>query len=138
MQLSKSFKQSEFACPCCGNKFISFLLVNKLQELRDKLDEPIYILSGVRCEAYNKEIGGYNDSPHIKGLAADIQVGDLPPFVLAYNAEDIPDVRLGIYPHHLHLDIVAPNPSRFWLVKKGKYIYSGQEKSLKRFLDKNL
>jgi len=140
MKLSKNFEDKEFACPCCGRKDISPILIHRLQELRDRVDDPIFITSGVRCTAYNKKINGASNSPHIKGLAADIQVRGVPSYILANIADNVDkEGRLGIYPNHLHLDIVPPNPSRFWLVDKynGEYIYSKQEKSLTTFLFKN-
>ncbi|GAF67652.1 unnamed protein product, partial [marine sediment metagenome] len=44
------------------------------------------------------------------------------------------------YPNHIHLDIVKPHPSKYWLVKKygQKPIYSGNEKNLAKFLKNNL
>ena len=140
MKLSKNFDSSEFACPCCGKKCISLDLVIKLQELRDRVGEPIYVTSGVRCAGYNKKIDGVNNSPHIEGLAADIQVKGISPITIAYVANRTKDIRLGIYPNHLHIDIVPPHPSKYWLVKKygDKYIYSGKEKDLAKFLEKEV
>ena len=147
-KLSKNFDSSEFVCPCCGKLKISPTLIDKLQELRDIINEPIIITSGYRCQQYNKSIGGYSHSPHLKGEAADIQVKGLSintvnyriPIVLAGIASKITGIRIGIYPNHLHIDIRPANPSKYWLVKKygGKYIYSGKEKSLAKFLKKNL
>jgi len=140
MKLSKNFDLKEFICPCCGKANIAPNLITKLQHLRDEIGEPIYITSGVRCAKYNKKIGGYADSPHIEGLAADIQVKGVSPITIAYVANRINDVRLGIYPNHLHIDIVPPHPSKYWLVKKynGKYIYSKKEKDLTKFLKKEV
>ena len=138
MKLSKNFDSSEFACPCCGKSNIAPELIIKLQQLRDEIGEPIYVTSGVRCAGYNKGIGGYSNSPHIEGLAADIQVSGMTPITLANMARSICYIRLGIYPNHLHVDIVPPHPSHFWLVQKygGQYIYSKKEKDLAKFLDK--
>jgi len=150
--LSLNFSKNEFACPCCGKNDISPTLVAKLQILRNRVGEPINVTSGVRCKAYNKKIDGVNNSPHIPysvimngisrciGRAADIQVAGIPPYILANIAENIGNMRIGIYPNHLHLDVVPPNPSKFWLVKKygGEYIYSKKEKSLSTFLKNNL
>jgi len=139
-KLSKSFDSSEFACPCCGKLKISPTLIDKLQELRDIINKPIIITSGYRCQHYNKSIGGYSHSPHLKGEAADIQVKGLSPITVAMIAKNISGIRIGIYEKHTHIDIRPANPSKYWLVKKygGKYIYSGKEKSLAKFLKKNL
>ena len=140
-KLSKDFQRAEFGCGCgCGYDDISPKLVDKLQQLRDLVGKPIVITSGCRCKLYNSHIGGVSNSPHLLGLAADIQVKGMTPLSLATLANRIHYIRIGIYPNHLHIDIKPPNPSKYWLVKKynGKYIYSGKEKDLNKFLKKNL
>lgn len=57
------------------------LCENVLQPLRDKLG-PVHILSGYRCEALNKMVGGADNSQHTKGEAADI-------YVTGMNPEDL-------------------------------------------------
>ena len=138
-KLSKNFEKWEFACGCgCGYDDISQKLVDKLQELRDLVGEPIIITSGCRCEVYNRYIGGVDNSPHLYGLAADIQVEGVAQLTLAVIANRIPYIRIGIYPKHIHIDIKPANPSKYWLVKNNKYIYSKKEKDLNKFLKKNL
>lgn len=53
------------------------LCENVLQPLRDNLG-PVTILSGYRCEALNKMVGGAELSQHLKGEAADISVPGYP------------------------------------------------------------
>lgn len=51
------------------------LLVEKvLQPLREGIDKPIKVSSGLRVPALNKAIGGSVTSQHCKGEAADIQM----------------------------------------------------------------
>jgi len=85
-------------------------------------------------------VGGSLNSAHLKGEGADIQVKGWLPMPLAIIASKINDIRIGIYPNHLHIDIVSPSPSKYWLVKKygQKAIYSGSENNLAKFLKKNL
>ncbi len=50
---------------------------NLLEPLRDKLNKPIIISSGYRCNELNKIVGGVSNSQHLEGKAADIIVKDL-------------------------------------------------------------
>ena len=139
-KLSKNFNREEFACPCCGKDDIKIMLIIKLQELRDKIGSPILITSGVRCKKYNRKINGFVNSPHLSGGAADIQVSGMSPQVMALMAKYTSGVRLGIYPNHLHIDIVKAHPSKYWIVKKygGEYIYSDKGKDLNKFIRDNM
>ena len=138
-KLSKNFEQYEFDCGCgCGEDEVDPKLVDKLQCLRDLVGKPIIVTSGCRCTLYNKHIGGVENSPHLLGLAADIQVEGMTPVTLSILANRIQYIRIGIYPVHVHIDIKPPNPSKYWIVKNNKYIYSGKEKDLNKFLKKNL
>jgi len=141
--LTEHFSKYEFKCCCseCKKKkiHIDLNLVYRLEELRDLIgNKPINITSGVRCKAENSRSGGDSNSPHVLGKAADIQVKEVKPVKVALMAELVDGVRIGIYPNHVHIDVLCPNPSRFWLVKKyGQTpIYSGYETDLKNFLRK--
>ena len=76
--LSKKFSRYEVRCPCgCYASWISPVLIEKLQHVRDIIDKPMAITSGVRCEAFNTEIKGSLVSSHMPdvdgmGLAVDI------------------------------------------------------------------
>jgi len=138
-KLSKDFEAGEFTCGCgCQKDKVSPVLIDKLQQLRDIIDKPIIITSGYRCLAYNEHIGGAVNSPHLTGEGADLQVKGTTPITLAIIADRIDHIRLGINPSHLHIDVRPPNPSKYWIFKNGKYIYSGKEKNLSKFLKKNL
>lgn len=45
-----------------------------LQPLRDKLNVPITVTSGYRCERLNKRVKGAKNSEHLFGQAADIKI----------------------------------------------------------------
>ena len=141
MRLSKNFDSSEFACPCCGGENISGELTFKLQALRDLVRKPIQILSGYRCEKYNREINGYVKSPHIGGLAADIWVKDFDYKKLAKLAKKVKFKRVGLYPFSkskfIHVDVQPPKPNQAWIRwKNGKYVYYGTLKTaFKALLD---
>lgn len=69
------FKMAEFACKHCGElppQGMNEVLLAKLDELRDRIGEPIIVTSGYRCPAHNAEVGGVSNSQHVLGNAADI------------------------------------------------------------------
>ena len=124
-KVSKNFDSWEFSCGCgCGYEDINPKLVDKLQMLRDLVGKPIVVTSGCRCKAYNKHIGGVYNSPHLLGLAADIYCKGIDIRELAGRA-DLIFSRIGLYPdnHFIHVDIVPPSPSKFWVRHNGKYKY---------------
>lgn len=45
-----------------------------LQPLRDEIEAPVRVTSGYRCKALNSIVGGAENSLHMLGLAADVQV----------------------------------------------------------------
>ena len=117
---AKNFKYSEIACPCCGKvKPIDPCLSFLLQSLREKISIPIYISrgGGLRCKKYNKKIGGYNNSPHLRGQAVDIHAKNMDIITLAREAKNVGFTRVGLYPysHFIHVDILKPRPSASWL-----------------------
>lgn len=44
-----------------------------LEPLRQHLQCPVHVNSGYRNQAYNKSVGGVNNSQHMQGCAADIR-----------------------------------------------------------------
>ena len=154
--LTEHFSKYEFKCPCSECKHrkihIDLNLVYRLEEIREIIgNKRIDITSGIRCKAENIRSGGDSNSPHlpfyviVKGkkvlrgcIAADIQAKGVKPVEVALMAEPVDGVRIGIYPNHVHIDVLCPNPSRYWLVKKYNQtpIYSGYETDLKNFLRK--
>lgn len=72
-KLTLNFYRDEFACRCgCGFDEISLLLVNRLQQVRDEIGQPIKITSGCRCSKRNEAEGGNPFSAHLPGFAVDI------------------------------------------------------------------
>ena len=124
--VTKDFKYKEFACPCCGVfRPINPNLIYRLQNLRDMVDIPIYISSGIRCKKYNKKIGGYINSPHMTGKAVDIHAKRMTIKQLAIKAKEARFTRIGIYPenHFIHVDVIRPWKSASWIRRNGEYIY---------------
>lgn len=53
-----------------------FLVDNILDKAREHFKKPIHINSGYRCLELNNKIGGSKTSSHLKGEAADIELGN--------------------------------------------------------------
>lgn len=99
---------------------ISCKLLDGLQELRNRVNVPLYINQpekglyrrGYRTVADNKAAGGVPDSQHIYGRAADVDAGGkISPYAIAQEAKKIECFKKGgiiIYRSFVHLD-VRPN-----------------------------
>lgn len=77
----KHFAEKELRCKCCGQLPPSVrensvaLVINVLDPLRDQYQKPIRVNSAYRCPKHNKEVGGVQNSQHMKGEACDIHAG---------------------------------------------------------------
>ena len=134
--ISKNFRFSEFACPCCGKiKPIDSRLIFLLQSLRNKIDKPIYISKGggLRCKKYNRKINGYKYSPHLLGKAVDIHTKKMGIIDLAIAAKNISFSRIGLYPynHFVHIDVVRPYRSASWVREDGYHYFKTLEQAIK-------
>ncbi len=105
-KLTDNFYRDEFACRCgCGFDAISLLLVNRLQQVRDEIGNPIKITSGCRCTAHNKWEGGDSLSSHLIGHAVDISCTHsnkrmtLLPVICRFFR------RVGVKESYIHIDI---------------------------------
>ncbi|MCH8242102.1 MAG: hypothetical protein IH897_05760 [Planctomycetes bacterium] len=104
--LTKNFSKKEFACKCgCGFDAISPKLVEKLQGIRDHIENPIIISSGCRCENHNRLQGGHSDSAHLKGFAADILCADSASRFELLSLAVKNFARIGINMRFIHVDI---------------------------------
>ena len=129
MKLSKNFVLNEFACKD-GSKTITidYELIDKLQQLRDKVNKPISITSGYRSVAYNKKCGGIATSNHLLGKAADIKITRMTPLEVARLADAFGFKGIGVYPTFTHVDVQGST--------NGKKIYWKQDANgVKRFVD---
>jgi len=121
-QITEHFKATEFACKCkerglatdstwCGGQeWVDRNLVLLLETLRQRLQKPIYVVSGCRCPRYNPHVGGAPASQHMRGKAADIQVAGLSPYELAEECLKVGFPSVATYPTFVHVDVreVAP------------------------------
>ena len=81
-----------------------YRLAHRLQVVRDLLNRPVTVHSGYRTLLHNREVGGYPNSYHLSGMAADIVVegmaaSDVQLFLKNWQG------GLGSYPEFTHLDI---------------------------------
>ena len=106
--LTNNFSRAEFACKCgCGKDDINPTLVSLLQEIRDHFDQPVKIVSGVRCPQRNNRVGGARKSQHLLGNAADIVIDGIKPKDVAAIANTFMTHFGGIkaYPRFTHIDV---------------------------------
>lgn len=116
------FARRELRCRCgCEQCFMLQDVVAFLEALRKHLgDEPIYVTSGYRCEAHNRDIGGAPNSAHMIGAAVDVLLsgGDAyraVDFATYYSFSRIPVTGLGLMQkgpvesRWLHFDILPMN-----------------------------
>lgn len=105
----KYFTMDEFSCNCCGElppNGMNPVLLEKLDQLRERVGYPIIITSGYRCPYYNKEVGGVSNSQHVLGNAADCFCWYLSVEELANIAREIGFDGIGKYydSEFVHLD----------------------------------
>ena len=110
----KYFTREEFRCKCGGKYCNGFphemqpLVVQILERARAWTGQPIVIVSGLRCEEWNRIQKGVANSQHMFGEAVDVYFyGKTPAAALAW-LQSQPDVRYA-YPiegsNNIHFDI---------------------------------
>lgn len=77
-----NFQPVELVCGCRG-KFCNYEyfhneeFLDKLQSMREIMNEPFMLNSGHRCDEYNVKVGGAEGSRHLakmEGMAADVSL----------------------------------------------------------------
>lgn len=109
-----NFHVREFVCKCgeCNYRDMSNWLIDKLQDIRDMIDAPVTITSGIRCEKYNDKVRGARHSMHLAdvngvGHAADILTKSMDPvrlFMVVSKIFPIKDGGRGLYHSWVHID----------------------------------
>ena len=104
--LTHNFNRSEYACRCgCGKDNIKDELAAKVQLVRNILNRPIKINSGIRCKNHNDEINATPSSSHIGGWAADLgYTGSAERYELLNASFQVFD-RVGIAKTFIHVDV---------------------------------
>lgn len=108
--LTKDFSRVEFTCRCgCGADHVKYELVSVLQQLRQIVNRPVVVLSGVRCAKHNRRVGGAKASKHLTGEASDVRVKGFTPQEIAAFADNILGDRGGVKAYSsqgfTHIDI---------------------------------
>lgn len=112
-QLTKNFNSSEFDSP---DKPFSGLqidqsLVDKLQLIRNSVNRPLRITSGVRTSSHNLKVKGKKDSSHITGKAVDVAVNNTTQrYELIRLGMYYGFTRIGVYKYHIHFDVDFNKP----------------------------
>jgi uncharacterized protein YcbK (DUF882 family) len=112
-KMSKYFQKSEFACKCdrCIDQNntgdgMDPRLLEVLDRIRERIGNPIYVLSGYRCPDHNAEVGGQPNSLHMQSCAADITYDGINVPELAQIAAEEGADGIGTYASQgfLHVD----------------------------------
>lgn len=83
------FKKEEFNCKCCGANFINYRLVEILEQIRNRFNNPVIITSGCRCVKHNAEVGGVAGSYHTKGTASDFYIENVNKMDVLYYCKQL-------------------------------------------------
>ena len=126
--LSPHISRAEFACKCgCDQCYADSRLLSGLEKLRALSGEPLFILSGYRCQTHNSKIGGAPHSYHLYGKAADVRLGRpgklslVQMFNLAERVKEFREGGIGVYPEQVFIHVDTRNFRARWCRMRGKY-----------------
>lgn len=112
------FTREEFRCKCGGKYCDGFpvepkeKMVRIANQLRKNLGVPVDVISGLRCETWNRIQGGVENSQHMFGEAMDIRARGKSQAVVEAELDRIGGVRYH-YPiknsKNVHFDIPKEN-----------------------------
>ena len=100
------FTDKEMDCGCGCEKTVAPELLVQLESLRALIDKPLPVTSGARCITHNQEVGGKQNSWHLKGLAVDIACTESKLRIeIIRNAGKLGFNGIGIAKTFIHLDL---------------------------------
>jgi len=111
--MMKYFKYHEFDSPDVdgSGQMMDAEILSMLDTAREIYGKPMAINSGFRTEEHNQEVGGTENSSHLRGLAADIKC------TTSADRYDLLDSlfkagfnRIGIAKTFIHVDIDPDKP----------------------------
>lgn len=116
------FAPDEFLCKCgrsaCDARTsINPALLDRLNHLRELVNRPLVITSGLRCAVWNVQEGGVKDSEHLVGDAVDVRcAGSTERYEILSHAFAAWFARVGIGKTFVHLDVSPTKASGvIWL-----------------------
>lgn len=92
----KNFSKGEFKCKCKGKgcngypSKIHMRTVMLAQYIRNRINAPFGLTSGLRCKLHNKNVGGVEKSKHLEGRALDGWGKNKKPADLMKIAKEVP------------------------------------------------
>ncbi|MEM3771988.1 MAG: D-Ala-D-Ala carboxypeptidase family metallohydrolase [Candidatus Micrarchaeia archaeon] len=113
----KYFTPEEFAkcIPACCIEDLEPLLLEILNEAREKAGIPFVIRSAYRSVEYERSKGRTGYSSHCNGLAVDIKCNDsIDRLKIVRALLDTGFTRIGIYENFIHVDIDDTKPACMW------------------------
>jgi hypothetical protein len=112
----KYFEEQEFKCRCkysCGKGFADMdaKLIERLDVARFIAKVPFFLLSTIRCEQHNEDVGGVDTSAHLSGLAVDIKATTARArYKILYGLIKAGFTRIGVYKTFIHADLDTSKP----------------------------
>jgi len=106
------FTDTELACSCCGENRVNNDSLRRLIRVRERLNEPMVVTSGYRCESYNNQIGA--TQTHATGKAFDVRCSGKTAWRLMQIATEEGFTGIGVKQNgewsvrFLHLDDLEP------------------------------
>jgi hypothetical protein len=102
----KNFSPREIACKGTGGLLANEQALDRLQALRDKLGNPIILVSAYRSPEHNRRVGGAAQSLHMQGVAFDVSMANQNPTAFEAAARDVGFTGFGFYPGagFMHID----------------------------------
>ncbi len=106
LTIAPNFVLSELAEAYKGRwAVLAPVLIDRLQEIRDAIGEPLYVTSGYRNPSYNASVGGVTWSRHIYGDGVDLDASSYSVEELGEHCEDAGADYVGLYEDgHTHCD----------------------------------
>ena len=100
------FKESDFACKCCGKNLCDREFMDKVDTARHEAGVPFIINSGCRCPDHNLSVGGKSTSSHPLGYACDIKaVSSRSRYHILRGLFAVGFNRIGIGRKFIHVDV---------------------------------